>query len=422
MDVRMLPALRLAVGALAALIATERVAIAAPRTVLAGRIDGVVATGGGVAVLRAGEVVLLDADGRAIGGCRDANATAGAAHRRDGTTLSKEEVLHEAGFSDEDASPEAEDLLEDEGIDPPSRRRPVSTTSGAPRALALAGASEAAWVGTADGLWRLDARDGSCVPVGLGGQAVTLVAARGPNVVAVAGATIWRTRDAGTTFDVASVLTSAGHAIELAADGETALVGDDDGVVAVGAARGARRVLEGRVDGLVACGGEVVALGDDGVYRLDGDGNSERAGPRPPVRALACVSPEGPGLVAAGVGVWSSSDGAHWNEEAAGLGRSFSSVAYAAGQAWLATDDGLVLQGAPEDEHAGAALEEPLRPRLARDGALPVWAGLLPRVAVVYDGWSESTGRAGWRLWVRLTVSLGQRWQRNATQNVEDLR
>jgi hypothetical protein len=433
-----LRALRLLAG-IAALGAT-RAASAAPFTVLAGRIDGVVAAGGGVAVLRAGEVVLLDGDGRVVGGCRSAQV-ASAAPRRDGTTLSREEVLHEAGFSDEDASSEAEELLEDEGIDEPTRRHPPSMNATAPRALTLADAPDAAWVGTTDGLWRLDARDGSCAPMGLAGRPVTLVAARGPHVVAVAGATVWRSRDAGTTFDVATVLTSTGQALALAADGETALVADDDGVVEIGAAPDRRRVLEGRVDALVACGADVVALGEDGVYRLDGDGGASRAGPRPPVRALACVSSAGPGLVAAGVGVWSSADGSAWSEEPAALGRSFLAVAQAAGRAWLATADGLVLLSAHEEkdeeknearnevrneeenqENADPAVEAPRRPRLERKRTMPAWAGLLPHVALVYDEWSESTGRAGWRFWVRLTVSLGARWQRNETQNVEDLR
>jgi hypothetical protein len=46
-----------------------------------------------------------------------------AARRPDGTALSADEVLREAGLTDDDESPEAEDLLDDEGIAPSSRRR-----------------------------------------------------------------------------------------------------------------------------------------------------------------------------------------------------------------------------------------------------------------------------------------------------------
>jgi hypothetical protein len=397
----------------------EATAAAAPRTVLAGRVDGVTTVGDGVAALRAGEAVLLDAQGRIVGRCRGESTIAGRERRRDGTTLSREEVLGEAGFSDEDVSPEAEDLLEDEGLEPRARRAAVGATSGAPRALALAGTADGAWVGTADGLWRLDARAGACTPAGLGGQEISLVAARGAIVLALADLTVWRSRDGGTTFDVAAVLTSPAHALTLAADGETALLADDDGVVEVGAARGFHRRLDGRVDALAACGLDVVVLADDGVHRLDAEGGDLLSGPRPPVRALSCGAD---GLVAVGVGVWTSPDGAAWREEPAAAGRSFSGVAYAAGRPWLAGEDGLAVLDAPDFEAPDRAVD----PRRARgpidDQHPPAWAGLLPRVAIAFDGWTQSTGVAGWRLWVRLTVSLGRRWQRTTTENLEDLR
>jgi hypothetical protein len=392
------------------------------RTVLAGRATGVVAAGDGVAVLREGEVALLDADGRLVGGCRHESATAGGPTRPDGTMLSAEEVLGEAGFSDEDESIEAADLLDDEGIEPPSRRRPVGATSGAPRALSLAGTPDAVWIGTADGLWRLDVRDRACAPVGLGGHELALVAATGATVVALADATVWRSRDGGMSFEIAAVLSSAAHALALAPDGETVLVADDDGVVALDAGRGLRRVLAGRVDALAACGADVVALAEDTVVRIGDAGATSVVGPRPPVRALACAIADGSGLVAAGVGVWSTADGTRWREEPVGLGRSFSAIASAAGRAWLAGDDALFAFAPPAETDAPLTVEDTPPPRLALERQPPAWAGLLPRVAVSFDGWTESTGVAGWRLWVLLTVSLGHRWQRNVTQNPEDVR
>ncbi|HVR00655.1 MAG TPA: hypothetical protein VMT47_00860, partial [Polyangia bacterium] len=148
-------------GSFALALTAPAAAATEPPLVLAGRVDGVVAAGTGMATLRDGALVLLDADGRVSGGCRGGAAAVGPGPRRDATALSREEVLGEAGFSPEDVSPEAEELLDDEGIDPRARRAPVNATLGAPRALSLAASDDAAWIGTIDGLWRFDARDGS---------------------------------------------------------------------------------------------------------------------------------------------------------------------------------------------------------------------------------------------------------------------
>ncbi len=116
-------------------------------------------------------------------------------------------------------------MLDDEGdrthvATPAARhgeRRPAA------RALALAGIHPTArGIGTAEGLWHLGLGDGACLPVGLGGQELSLVAAAGATLVAVADETVWRSRDLGVTFEVAAVLTSRAHALALAADGETA--------------------------------------------------------------------------------------------------------------------------------------------------------------------------------------------------------
>ncbi len=156
---------------------------------------------------------------------------------------------------------------------------------------------------------------------------------------------------------------------------------------------------------------------------LDVHGGEARVGERPPVRVLAC-GPEG--LVAAGVGAWTSPDGASWREVAAGLGRSFSSVAFAAGRAWVASESGLAVLDASDEANEMSVVESepaPRRPRVVEERRAPAWAGLLPRVAIAFDGWTESAGVAGWRVWVLATVTLGRRWQRTTTtETLEDLR
>jgi hypothetical protein len=357
----------------------------------------VVAAGPGVAVLRRGGVWLLDGEGRVGGRCLDPGPRLDHRRRGDGTARAPEEVLREAGMTDDDESDDAEALVDDEGGGPRAARR-TSVAAGTVRALDVAGAEDAAWIGAEDGVWRLDVATGRCVRAGLAGRAVRRVAAAGPLVVAVAGATVWRANLG--PFELAAVLPSPVRAAALAGDG-TILVADDDGVVEAGPARSARRVLDGRVEALAACGPAVYALAHDGVHRLNG-ADVERLGPPPPARALACAWP---GLLAAGVGLWSSPDGATWTEEAAGVGRSFSDVTFAAGRPWLAGTDGLFVPVAAPAAAllAGDDVESTVR---RRAGAPPVWAALRPRVAIVYDDWTESQGRAGWRLWVALTLTL----------------
>jgi hypothetical protein len=383
--------------------------------VLAGRTDRVVAAGRGVGVLREGAVSLLDGDGHVVARCAGASATSGRRARPDHTALSSEEVLGEAGFSDEDVSPEAEELLDEEGLDAPPRRRPARSSAGAPRALDLAGAPDAVWIGTVEGIWRLD--ESGCARAGLGGHAVELVAATGATVVAISGVTVWRRDGAEAPFAVVDVLTSRPHALALAQDG-TAFVADEDGVVALD--DGLRSVLTTPADALASCGPDVVALADAGVVRLPTDADAVLLGPRPPARALACVCPEGPRLLAAGVGVWSNATAdAPWVEEAAGLGRSFASVASVAGRVWLAADDGLFATSF-EGEPVGA----PRAPRRwsGERPPPPTWVALLPRVALAGSGWTESNGVAGWRLWLLMTFSLDRFEVRRVARRLEDFR
>lgn len=383
-------------------------AIASP--VLAGRVERIVTVGDGVAVLRAGQAVLLDGAGNVIGRCGSSAALAGRARRADGTTIPAERVLREAGFREDDDSPEAEALLDDEGIEARRRRRPIDVAAGMPRALSLAGDGAAAWIGTEDGLWRLDAHTAVCARAGLAGRAIELVAAGDGSVVAVADTTLWRGADGGGAFEVAGVVSSRPRAMALA--GGTPFVATDDAIVAVTAARVTRPLLTQPADALVACGDDVVALAGDGVYRLEADGRAERLGDRPPARALACLasSGDGPRLLAVGVGAWSTADGRSWREEAPFLGRSIGAVAFSGGRTWLALQDGAGdgLVVSPGFEDVPAAELRPSHAPFARP-APTRWAWLLPRISVSFDGSMESRGRAGWRLWLTLTVSLDRR-------------
>jgi hypothetical protein len=358
-----------------------------------------------------------------VAGCRGMTTVAHERSAPDGTALSREDVLHEAGMSSDDVSPEAEELLDDEGVELRAPAPPVIAASGITRALALAGGAKELWIGTSDGLWRRGLSDDGCVRVGLGGREIGVVAARGAIVAAISGFTVWRSRDGGISFDVAAVLASAARGVAIGADGVTVLVADGDGLVEIDAARAVKRRLEGRIDALAPCGDAVVALAGDGVHRFDADGIESFSPDRPPVRALTCGAE---GLVAAGVGVWVSADGARWREDDGATGRSFSAIAVAGGRRWLVTEAAeLVLAEAPRGGELLAptaeelALEPP--PQIIRRTAPPLWAVLLPRISVVFDGRAASTGVAGWRLRLLITLYFDRRHPGAATLHGEDL-
>jgi hypothetical protein len=379
------------------------------RTVLGGRIERVVAAGTGVAVLRGGEVVLVDGDGRFVARCGGAPPPA-VARPIDGTALDAEEVLRLADLSEDDVSPEAEELLDDEGIGERARRRVEPSAVEPPRALSLAGTADAVWIGSSDGLLRVDARTGACARAALGGRALGVVAATGRTLVAAADTLVWRSDDGGASFRVATVLTSTARAAAVASEGDLAFVADAEGVVELTGGHATRRVLERPADALVACGAEVLTLAGDAVYRLARDGEVEALGARPPTRALACAATGEPLLVAAGVGLWASHDGRAWEEDARGVGASFTDVALTPAGPWVATDEGLRGPAAPEPEVVALDTDgaPPHAPR-AGPHPLPRWSGLLPRVTVAYATWSDSQGRAGWRCWALLTFWLDRR-------------
>jgi hypothetical protein len=412
---------------LAAALASSTIARAARadelRTVLGGRIERVVAAGSGVAVLRGGEVVLVDGDGRFVARCGGAPAPT-VARPHDGTALEAEEVLRLAGLSEEDISPEAEELVDDEGVGDPARRRIDPSAAAPPRALSLAGTADAVWIGTSDGLLRFDARTGACARAALGGRMIGVVAAAGQTLVAAADTVVWRSDDGGASFRVATALTSAARTAAVTSGGDLAFVADAEGVVELTGGHAARRVLDRPADALVACGAEVLTLAGDAVYRIGRDGDVEMLGPRPPTRALACSGAGEPLLVAAGVGRWTSHDGRAWVEDADSVGVSFVDVALTSAGPWLATEGGLRGPAPSEPEAAAldaAAAPSPRAPRIG-PRPLPRWSTFLPRVTVAYSTWSDSQGRAGWRCWALLTFWLDRRARARGNAPTEILR
>src|SRR5262249_13279999 len=130
------------------------------------------------------------------------------------TTVDADEALRLAGLPDDDPdSPEAEDVLDDEGLAP--RRRPRSAPPGSEsaivaRAIGASPASDDVWIATSGGIYR--GRGASCARVGLTGRDIVAVAAGGGGAVAVATQDLlWRSD--GPAFRVAAGLTARARAL-----------------------------------------------------------------------------------------------------------------------------------------------------------------------------------------------------------------
>jgi hypothetical protein len=425
--------------------------------VLAGRIDQMVPTSAGVAVLRDGTAWFLGRDGRVLGRCAEpappAAARPRARARPDGQD--SEDVLRDAGFDADDDSPEAEAALDDEGIassaerlrrseltaggagpsqgpariEPPRRRAHTPhPTLAMPRGLAAARGSSAVWIATSNGLRRARADGGGCARAALGGRDVTLVAAAGRVVVAIADATVWWSRDEGASFVVAAVLPFGADALALDEAGGVALVASADGVLELSPGGPGRRVLDRPAHAVAACDGLRVALTADGAYVWrPGDSAPTRAA-GPPARALACDGDPARPWVAAGVGIWTSADGASWVEEPEGLGLSVASALRAGSTWWLATDrallvaapDGTAVAAGMPARSAGGLRARPPRP--ARSFLRALLAETRPHLALAFGGREAADTRAEWHVRLLLTVRFGHAPGRGPGEDGEALR
>jgi hypothetical protein len=400
-------------------------------SVLAGRIDQMVPTSAGVAVLRDGTAWFLGRDGRVLGRCAEPEAPAASRarehERADGQD--REDILRDAGFDADDESPEAEDALDDEGMYPPRRRPRLHRPAPAlPHRLAAARGSTVVWIATSDGLRRARADGVACSRAALGGRDVALVAAAGRAVVAIADATVWWSRDEGASFAVAAVLPFAADALALDETGGVALVAGADGVVELSPDGRGRRVLDRRVHAVAACAGLRVALTVDGAYAWRPGESAPARAAGPPARAVACDGDPARPWVAAGVGLWTSADGASWSEEPEGVGLSVASALRAGGRWWLATDRALLVaapDGAPAGTVSSAAADRGRArpPRPARPSFLrALLAETRPHLALAFGGREAADARSEWHVRLLLTVRFGHAHGRGPRADGEALR
>jgi hypothetical protein len=374
-------------------------------------------------VLAGGEVLTLDAEGRAVARCAGFTAPPRAARLPPLGAPDADEVLRGAGLPDDDSTPEAEDALEDEGLG--RRRRALSSADAGIVPRSLAAGATGVWIATSSGAFRGD--DTGCRPAGLDGRDLLLVAASSGGVVMATEELLFRRVDHdddsdsaanaagafGDSFTVSAGLAEPPRALALDAAG-AALVADDDGVLQIGADGTVARILDRPTDALAVCGGQAVALADDGVYRWSPGATPVRTGDRPPIRGLGCGPTPEVRWIATGLGVFTSADAATWTERTETLGRRVAGAATVGERTWLAIDDRLFpldLTSAGEAGRAGRLPEAlaagagmpPISNRRLVTPTLP-W----PWVTALFAAERRTPDRRGWEVMLLLTFPLGR--------------
>jgi hypothetical protein len=371
------------------------------------RIAGLAGGASRLFVSRANDVVALDEVGREVGRCPRFQSAAPERPRAPALlTVDAEEALRLADLPDDDFdSPEAEDVLDDEGFTPRRRPRPVAEQGVVVRALAASAASDDVWIATSAGLHR--GRGHACPRVALSGRDVVAVAAGGDAVAVATSDLLWRS-EGGGTFRVAAGLVARPRALAVV-DAEHTLVSTDDAIIEVGPFGVIRPLLDHGADALAVCDGLALALTGDGVWTWSGDAAPERVGDRPPARTVTCGGGAGARFIAAGGGLFTSADGAGWQEPAALRGRSVGDAAAVGDRVWVAVDDQLVTLGgapAPRGRRAGHATRLPALPPLATERwiePLIPW----PKVTLALAG-LRTPLRGSWSLVVLVAFRFGR--------------
>jgi hypothetical protein len=424
----------LAAAALVLFTSKEASAFEAPAVMMGHPLDRVVAGAHRLFALSGAEVRTFDSDGETLGRCAGFTSPPQKERRAALGAPDAEETLRAAGLPDDDSTPEAEEALEDEGLGPKRRTRPQPESDAGilPHALAASEASDAVWIATSSGVFRGD--ENGCLPAGLDGRDLLLVAAEAGALVAATDNLLFMrpaeidqidpldndgkesvSSDGEGTFTVIAGLAERPRALALGADG-AAIVADDDGVLVIGGDGTTTRIVDHPTDALAVCGGVAIALADDGVYRWTPGTLPVRTSDRPPVRGIACGPAGEARWIATGLGVWTSPDAATWTERAETLGRRVAGAATVGDRTWLAIDSGLVVFNPTTKEHA-LAHRSPGR-AIVPAGAGAGFAAIpthhlvppalpWPEVTALF-GLARTPDRRSWQVMMLLTFPLGR--------------
>jgi hypothetical protein len=401
--------------------------LAASRPARAARRESVaasarVAAGAGLVVMARGrELQLFTVDGRAIARratpVGDPLEAQGAGERA--ADESRERILDLLDVPTEARdSQAAEDLVEDEltlGERRAARALERSAADATPPApIHLAASARFLWIATADGLWRAEIGE---TPRRIGPRPAELRALGATDdgdLLVLRGRELLASRDGGLTFQSLERLAARATHLAVPASGRWLAWAEESAVLMSSAAGRAAWPLPGTVRDLRACGDELVALTDDGLYRASADAPLARiAGPLP-ARRLACSGDGGGPWLAVGPGLLASADhGRSWRSRLDTPPGPVQDAAVAAEALWLATPAGLVELPIEESPGERPPALPPLdgTPGLALRGRPPVWAALLPRITL-QGSYRGSPGRHEVRALALADFPLGPRQAR----------
>jgi hypothetical protein len=298
--------------------------------------------------------------------------------------------------------PELEELLDEEGVDEPARRREKATPDAeplSPRAL-VAGDGQI-WMATTAGVWRVDASGPGhrFEPRGLTDRNVSLIAA-GANadgralVAAVSENSVWMSEDDGQTWQLAGVATARPRALAVGPGGQQLLIGAENGLWAMSRRRPPERLSPEPIDDVVVCDGQAVALtgGALTIFPPSFEGETKTA-TNVAARAIRCwARGRGPWIGLGAAGLASRDGGRTWRVVGDGA-LEITAAQVAGGEVWLGTPTGLFasvrgrtgkelgqLPTSPEPDPLDVDEAQLLRRPVADRSP---WVSYLPRISVL---------------------------------------
>lgn len=375
----------------------------------------------GVVALTRTEVRLLDAAGFPVRRLGLNDPLAGKRRRRkahrDGFAAAAG-VLDDGEFNDpSDPDSDIEDpeniLVEDEVV------RQRHAQEGEPLSEAgLAAGGRVAWIGRADGLWRVDA-DGNAgaLAISAGGGAIRKVAASpsGSWVAAASDHQLFRSRDGGDTFDAVLSLIGPVRSLAVTPPGSVFVI-DGLGLRRLRSNDAEAQLIEpsGATE-VTACGTQAVARAGQWLFTIgegsDLDGVFDRRAAPPETERVAC-SADGSLWLGFQPALWMSLDqGQSWSSRSDLQPLPTTSIAITSGWVWVGGSAGLLglrrdlAREPPEPPEPRQLPREDVGPANCPPRSWRWWMSALPRIDIGFAV-ARSLSRRDVRAFFLLTFLL----------------
>jgi hypothetical protein len=325
-------------------------------------------------------------------------------------------------------------------LDQPSSARRSGDALAARDAVIAVGA-HTAWLGLADGLWKVHLATGTAERAASGGldPIGRVTASSDGRVVAfVQGQRLYRSRDGGQTFDFVAALSAPPRSLAATNSGAIVLLDQADGVARVVAPDGFElaSLPVGRATDVVPCGADALLRGAGTLFVLrwlqDAAAVETVLGAPTDIGHLACSANGGLWVSSGRELRWSHDRGRSWPGRENPPPGAIAGVAIAGSTIWLAASSGLwtlYVRSPPS-----AAATQTCGPRFVpapRTGSptgrrpwsrsSPWWSSLLPRVDLLAAS-ARQGGRRDTRGMILLTFSLDHKRVRAAERPADLLR